>query len=110
MGSGQGVLRRGGRVKNYFDVRGFLLDKFMRMQKPRAFQIGYTGMRLRMKTPSEVRRSLTYVANKVLAGELDPRSANAIVCAGNAILASLRIDEQQKEMDALEDRIDGMQE
>ena len=39
----------------------------------------------------------------VLNGELDPKRANAIILACNAILSSIRTDEQGKKMSELEE-------
>ena len=35
-------------------------------------------------------------------GEIDPKAANTIILACNAVLSSLRTDEQQKKIDELE--------
>ena len=53
-------------------------------------------LRLKLTTATEVRRALTRVSNMVLNGELDPKRANAIILACNAILSSIRTDEQGK--------------
>ena len=55
-------------------------------------------LRLKLTTATEVRRALTRVSNMVLNGELDPKRANAIILACNAILSSIRTDEQGKKM------------
>ena len=47
-------------------------------------------LRLKLTTATEVRRALTRVSNMVLNGELDPKRANAIILACNAILSSIR--------------------
>lgn len=62
------------------------------------------GKRLRLKLTSatEVRRALTRVSNMVLNGELDPKKANTIITACNAILSSIRTDEQAQKMAELE--------
>lgn len=60
-------------------------------------------LRLKLTTATEVRRALTRVSNMVLNGELDPKRANAIILACNAILSSIRTDEQGKKMAALEE-------
>lgn len=52
--------------------------------------------RLKLDTPLNVRRSLARVANMVLNGELDAKSANAIIYTCNVILGAIRTDEQQK--------------
>lgn len=60
-------------------------------------------LRLKLTTATEVRRALTRVSNMVLNRELDPKRANAIILACNAILSSIRTDEQGKKMAELEE-------
>ena len=60
-------------------------------------------LRLKLTTATEVRRALTRVSNMVLNGELDPKRPNAIILACNAILSSIRTDEQGKKMAELEE-------
>ena len=60
-------------------------------------------LRLKLTTATEVRRALTRVSNMVLNGELDPKRANAIILACNAILSSIRTDEQGMKMAELEE-------
>ena len=60
-------------------------------------------LRLKLTTATEVRRALTRVSNMVLNGELDPKRANAIILACNAILSSIRTDEQGKKMAEFEE-------
>lgn len=45
---------------------------------------------------------MTRVSNMVLNGELDPKKANTIILACNAILGSIRVDDQAKKMAELE--------
>ena len=61
--------------------------------------------RLKLSTPTEVRRALSKVANMVLNGELDPRAANSIILACNAVLSAIRTDEQEKRLCELERRL-----
>ena len=63
-------------------------------------------LRLKLTTATEVRRALTRVSNMVLNGELDPKRANAIILACNAILSSIRTDEQGKKMAELEELLE----
>ena len=58
-------------------------------------------MKLKLSTPKEVRKSLATVANMVLNDEIDVKKSNAFVYVSNAILASIRCDEQQKEIEEL---------
>lgn len=59
-------------------------------------------LRLKLTSATEVRRALTRVSNLVLNGELDPKKANTIILACNAILSSIRTDDQAKKMAELE--------
>lgn len=54
------------------------------------------------KTATEVRRTLSRVVNMVANGEIDIKTANTIILACNAILGSVRTDEQQKKLAELE--------
>lgn len=60
-------------------------------------------MRLRMGTPTEVRRTLARVANMTANGEMDTKTANTIILACNAVLSAIRTDDQQKKIDQLEE-------
>ena len=62
---------------------------------------GIPIMKLKLSTPKEVRKSLATVANCVLNDEIDTKKANAFVYVCNAIISSIRIDEQQKEIEEL---------
>ncbi len=57
---------------------------------------------LKLSTPYEVRRALARVANMVLNNELDPKTANTLILACNAILSGIRTDEQEKKLFELE--------
>lgn len=59
-------------------------------------------IRLRTKTPTEVRRTLSKVMNMVANGEMDHKIANTIILGCNAVLSSIRTDDQQKKIDELE--------
>ena len=65
------------------------------------------SIRLRMGTPTEIKRTLARVANMALNGEIDTKTANTIILACNAILGAIRTDEQQKKIDELEALLDG---
>lgn len=64
--------------------------------------------RLRMSTPTEVRRAVSRVANMVLNGQLEAKDANAIMYAANVILGAIRTDDQQKKLDELERIVEEM--
>lgn len=57
---------------------------------------------LKLDTPQAVRKALARVANMVLNGELDTKTANSIILACNAILSGIRTDEQDKKLAELE--------
>ena len=57
---------------------------------------------LKLDTPQAVRKALARVANMVLNGELDTKSANSIILACNAILSGIRTDEYEKKLAELE--------
>ncbi|WP_405725456.1 hypothetical protein [Anaerotignum sp.] len=59
-------------------------------------------LRLKLTSATDVRRALTRVSNMVLNGELDPKRANSIILACNAILGSIRTDDQAQKMAELE--------
>ena len=59
-------------------------------------------IRLRLSNPSEVRKTLSKIANMTLNGEIDTKIANTIILSCNAILGSIRVDEQQRKIDELE--------
>ena len=59
-------------------------------------------IRFKVNTPTEVRRTLSRVINMVANGELDSKTANTIIVGCNAVLSSLRTDEQEKKIAELE--------
>lgn len=61
-----------------------------------------TKIRLKTRTPTEVRRTLTRVMNMVANGEMDNKTANTIILGCNAVLSAIRTDEQQRKIDELE--------
>ncbi|WP_270602270.1 hypothetical protein [Faecalimonas umbilicata] len=58
-------------------------------------------IRLRMGTTTEIKRTLARVANMALNGEIDTKVANTVVLACNAILGTIRVDEQAKKIEDL---------
>lgn len=58
--------------------------------------------RLKMSTSREVRRTVNRISNLLLNGELDPKTANALLYACNVALGAIRADEQQRKLDELE--------
>lgn len=65
-------------------------------------------IRLKTKTPTEVRRTLSRVMNMVINGQMDNKTANTIILGCNAVLSAIRTDEQQKKIDELETILNNM--
>ena len=59
-------------------------------------------IRLKTRTATEVRRTLSRVMNLVANGEMDNTTANTIILGCNAVLSAIRTDEQQRKIDDLE--------
>lgn len=59
-------------------------------------------VRLRMGTTTEIKRTLARVANMALNGEIDTKVANTVILACNAILGTIRVDEQAKKIEELD--------
>lgn len=58
--------------------------------------------RLKMSNSREVRRTVSRIANMLLNGDIDPKTANAILYACNVCLGAIRTDEQKQKLDELE--------
>ena len=58
--------------------------------------------RLKMTSSREVRRCVNRISNMLLNGELDARTANAILYGCNVCLGAIRVDDQQAKLDELE--------
>lgn len=58
--------------------------------------------RLKMSNSREVRRAVNRINNMVLNGEIDPKTANALLYGCNVCLSAIRIDDQQARIDELE--------
>lgn len=61
-----------------------------------------TKKRLKMSSSREVRRTVNRIANMLLNGEIDPKTANAILYGCNVCLGAIRVDDQQAKLDELE--------
>ncbi len=68
-----------------------------------------TQIRLKTKTPTDVRRTLTRVMNMVANGQMDSKTANTVILGCNAVLSSIRVDEQQRKIEELERILNNMQ-
>lgn len=66
-------------------------------------------VKLKLDTPSNIRKSLAKITNMVANGELPTGQANTIILACNAILGSIRVDEQEKKLQELEQIIKEIQ-
>ena len=64
--------------------------------------------RLKMSTSREVRRAVNRIANMLLNGEIDAKTANAILYAANVTLGAIRTDEHQAKLDELERIVEEM--
>ncbi len=67
-----------------------------------------TQIRLKAKTPADIRRTLTRIINMVVNGQMDTKTANTIIVGCNAVLSSIRVDEQQRKIEELEKIINNM--
>ena len=59
-------------------------------------------IRLKTRTATEIRRTLSRVMNMVANGEMDNKTANTIILGCNAVLSAIRTDEQHRKIDELE--------
>lgn len=57
---------------------------------------------LKMSTPEQIRRTINRINNMLLNGELEPKTANALIYGCNSALGSIRLDEQERRLDELE--------
>lgn len=60
------------------------------------------NIRLKTRTATEIRRTLSRVINMVANGQIDNKTANTIILGCNAVLSAIRTEEQQKKIDELE--------
>lgn len=64
-----------------------------------------TKRRFKLSTPSEVRKSLAKIANMVINNEIDSKKASTFTYVCNGILQSIRVDEQEKRIEELEEYV-----
>ncbi|MEG2457999.1 MAG: hypothetical protein RSB41_03820 [Bacilli bacterium] len=62
-------------------------------------------IRLRLSTPSDIRKTLARITNMIVNNEIDSKKANTIIYSCNSILNSIRADEQEKKIQELEEYI-----
>ena len=58
--------------------------------------------RLRMGTSTEVKRAVSRINNMLLNGEIDAKTANALLYGCNVCLGAIRVDDQQAQLNELE--------
>ena len=68
-----------------------------------------SGIRLKTNTPSDVRRTISRVMNRAANGQMDNKTANTIILGCNAVLSSIRADEQQRKIEKLEKILNNLQ-
>ena len=66
--------------------------------------------RLKMTDSREVRRAVNRVTNMLLNGEIEPKTANAILYGCNVCLGAIRVDEQGKKISELEKLVEELSE
>ena len=59
--------------------------------------------RLKLSTPTDVRKALSRIANLTLNGEIDTKVANTIILACNAILSGIKTIEYENKIKELEE-------
>lgn len=64
---------------------------------------------LKLKTPRDIQKALSRVANMVINNEIDVKTANSITLICNAILGSIRSDEQDKKIRELQELLENIQ-
>lgn len=67
-------------------------------------------LRLKYDTPANIRKSITKINNMVANGELECKVANTIIVGCNAILGSIRVDEQERKIKQLEELLNSVKE
>ena len=58
--------------------------------------------RIRMTSSTEVRRAVNRITNMLLNGEIDAKTANALLYGCNVCLGAIRVDDQQAQLNELE--------
>lgn len=64
---------------------------------------------MKMGTSREIRRTINRINNMLLNGEIDAKTANALIYGCNAALGAIRVDDQQAKLDELEKLIREME-
>ena len=58
--------------------------------------------RLKMSTSTEVKRAVNRINNMLLNGEIDAKTANALLYGCNVCLGAIRVDDQQAQLNERE--------
>ena len=66
--------------------------------------------KFKTSSPKEVRKTLSTLVNLVANDKIEQKKANSIVYITNAILTSIRVDEQEKQIQELKEMIEEIQE
>lgn len=66
--------------------------------------------KFKTSTPKEVRQTLSKLVNMVANDKIDQKKANSIVYITNSILTSIRVDEQEKQIQELKELVEEIQE
>ena len=66
-------------------------------------------IRLKLDSPNNIRKSLAKISNMVANGDIPTGQANTIILACNAILDSIRADEQEKKIRELQELLEDIQ-
>ena len=72
--------------------------------------MGMSKFKFKTSTPKEVRKTLSTLVNMVANDEMDPKKANGITYITNAILTSIRVDEQERQIQELKEIVQEIQE
>lgn len=66
-------------------------------------------IKLKLDSPTNIRKSLSKIGNMVANGEIATGQANTIILACNAILGCIRTDEQDKKIRELQELLEEIQ-
>lgn len=66
-------------------------------------------IKLKLDSPNNIRKSLAKISNMVANGDIPTGQANTVILACNAILGSIRTDEQDKKIKELQELLEEIQ-
>jgi len=70
--------------------------------RPASIGDNMSKKRLKMGSSTEVRRAVNRITNMLLNGEIDAKTANALLYGCNVCLGAIRVDDQQAQLNELE--------